>query len=106
MNKAELVDALAAAQDITKTQAGQNVNAFLAIVAECLNAGGNLQLIGLGSFNVVQTKARKGRNPRTGEVLKIPASKKVRFNLSSQLRTSLNSKPVKKVAAKKAPKKV
>lgn len=98
MNKAELVDALALAQGITKTQAGQNVNALLDVVSNALASGQGVQLIGFGSFKVVGTKARKGRNPRTGEVLKIAASKKVRFNVSTKLRTSVNSKK----AAKKA----
>lgn len=111
MNKAELVDALAKAQGITKTQAGENVNAFLAAVSGELASGKSVQLIGFGSFNVVGTKARKGRNPRTGEVLKIAASKKVRFNVSTALRAGVNApkraakaaaKPAAKPAAKKA----
>ena len=102
MNKAELVDALAKAQNITKTQAGENVNAFLAAVSGELAAGKNGQLIGFGSFKVVATKARKGRNPRTGEVLKIAASKKVRFNVSTKLHTDVNTKKAAKSAAKKA----
>ena len=55
-----------------------------------------------GSFKVVATKARKGRNPRTGEVLKIAASKKVRFNVSTKLHTDVNTKKAAKSAAKKA----
>ena len=102
MNKAELVDALAKAQNITKTQAGENVNAFLAAVSGELAAGKNVQLIGFGSFKVVATKARKGRNPRTGEALKIAASKKVRFNVSTKLHTDVNTKKAAKSAAKKA----
>lgn len=99
MNKAQLVDALAKSQNITKTQAGENVNAFLAAVSGELASGKSVQLIGFGSFNVVSTKARKGRNPRTGEALKIAASKKVRFNVSTKLRASVNAP---KKAAKKA----
>ena len=105
MNKAQLVDALAKTQKITKTQAGENVNAFLAAVSGELASGKTVQLIGFGSFNIVGTKARKGRNPRTGEVLKIAASKKVRFNVSTQLRANVNAKKsAPKAATKAAPK--
>ena len=90
MNKAELVDALAKAQNITKTQAGENVNAFLAAVSGELAAGKNVQLIGFGSFKVVATKARKGRNPRTGEEIKIPASTSVRFKAGKGLKDAVN----------------
>lgn len=104
MNKAELVAALAQAQGITKTQAGQNVDALLAVVSAELASGKTVQLIGFGSFNVVNTKARKGRNPRTGEVLKIAAAKKVRFNISSKLRSDVNiKKVVKAVKVSKGP---
>lgn len=99
MNKAQLVDALAKAQNITKTQASENINAFLSAVSGELATGTSVQLIGFGSFNVVSKKARKGRNPRTGEVLKIAASKKVRFNASTKLRVSVNAP---KKTAKKA----
>ena len=91
MNKAELVNVLAEKQGITKVAAAANVDAFLEAVSGALNAGDHVQLIGFGSFQVVKSSARKGRNPRTGEAIKIPASSKVRFNTSSVLRAKLNA---------------
>ena len=92
MNKSDLVNALSSTQGITKAQATKNVDAFLSVVSKELSAGKTVQLVGFGSLNVVTTSARKGRNPRTGEPLKIAASKKVKFNTSAALRKALNSK--------------
>ena len=102
MNKAELVAELATALNIPKTHAANYVDTFLSTVSKALSNGDNVQLVGFGSFQVVQTSARKGRNPRTGEPLKIAAAKKVRFSVSSKLRADVNTK--KKPAAKKAAK--
>ena len=102
MNKAELVAELATALNIPKTHAANYVDTFLSTVSTALANGDNVQLVGFGSFQVIHTAARKGRNPRTGEPLKIAAAKKVRFSVSSKLRADVNTK--KKAAAKKAAK--
>lgn len=102
MNKAELVAELADALNIPKTHASQNVDALLTIVSNALARGNKVQLVGFGSFSVVHTAARKGRNPRTGESLKIVAAKKVRFSVGSKLRADVNTK--KKAVGKKTPK--
>ena len=86
MTKAELVAKVAAEAGITKIQATRCVNAFVEALTEALAKGERTALPGLGVFNVRERKARKGRNPRTGEVIKIPARKVVVFHPAKSLR--------------------
>ncbi len=98
MNKAQLIDRLAAKQGITKVQAAANIEALLAEVHGALARGERVQFVGFGSFEVRPTGARKGRNPRTNEVIKIEAGRKVRFHSSAALKKSVNTKSRKKPA--------
>ena len=75
MNKAELIAAIAAKTGETKKGAEAAVNAFISTVTDALAKGDKVQLVGFGSFEVRKRAARKGRNPRTKEEIKIPASK-------------------------------
>ncbi len=77
MNKAELIAAVVKDTKTSKAQAERAVNAVLNSVKKNTKKG--VQLIGFGSFSVVKRKARKGRNPQTGEVINIKASKTVKF---------------------------
>ncbi len=77
MNKGELVDAVAKDTDLTKADAQRAVNSVITNIKKNTKKG--VQLIGFGSFVVTKRKARKGRNPQTGEVIKIKASKTVKF---------------------------
>lgn len=77
MNKGELIEAVAKDLDSTKAEAERSVNSVINIIKK--NTSKGVQLIGFGSFNVAKRKARKGRNPQTGETIKIKASKTVRF---------------------------
>ncbi len=77
MNKGELIEAVAKDLKSTKADAERSVNSVINIIKKNTKKG--VQLIGFGSFNVVKRKARKGRNPQTGEVIKIKASKTVKF---------------------------
>ncbi len=78
LNKAELIEAVAKAAKLSKTDAANAVNATLDAVKKGTKKGG-VQLVGFGSFSVVARKAREGRNPQTGEKIKIKASKNVKF---------------------------
>ena len=98
MSKAEFVPELAEAGKITKKQADEIFSAFVGMISTSLRNGERVALPGLGVFTVVERKARKGRNPRTGVEIKIPARKGVKFSASSVLTTDLN-------APKKAPEK-
>jgi DNA-binding protein HU-beta len=71
MNKAELVSKIAEDAGITKGQAGAALESFMESVTKTLKSGGKLILVGFGTFSVSKRAARKGRNPRTGEAIKI-----------------------------------
>lgn len=86
MNKADLIDAVAKETGATKTSTASFVDAAVKALSTALAKGDNVQLIGFGSFTVVKTKARKGRNPRTGETIKIPAGKRVKFVAGGKLK--------------------
>ena len=89
MTKADLVDKIAAKTGLTKAASEKALNAFLASVQDGLVAEGRLNLSGFGSFVVEQRKARKGRNPRTGQSIAIPAAKVVRFRSGKRLKDSI-----------------
>ncbi|MBO5207111.1 MAG: HU family DNA-binding protein [Clostridia bacterium] len=91
MNKTELVNVVAAATEITKKDVEAVVNATLDAIADALKAGDKVQLIGFGTFEVKEVAAREGRNPRTGETIKIDASKKASFSASKVLKDALNA---------------
>ncbi len=91
MNKAELVAAVAEKTGFTKKDAEQAVNAFVASVEKALVAGDKVQLIGFGTFETRERKARQGRNPRKpGEVISIPASKAPVFKAGKALKDAVN----------------
>lgn len=75
MNKSELIDAIAAKANLSKKDAKAALEATLEAVSESLKAGDAVQLIGFGTFKVNKRAARTGRNPRTGEEIKIAAAK-------------------------------
>ena len=79
MNKAELIAAVAAKADVSQKEAGVVVAAVLDEIKDALKKGDKVQLVGFGSFEVRAKAARTGKNPRTGETIKIPASKAPAF---------------------------
>lgn len=79
MNKGELVEAIAKTAGLSKAQAESALNATLHAIQSSLAKGDNVSLVGFGTFAVSKRSARKGKNPRTGEVIKIPARKVARF---------------------------
>ena len=90
MNKAELVAAIAAKTGDTKKGAEASVNAFVEVITDALAKGDKVQLVGFGSFEVRKRAARKGRNPRTKEEIKIPASKAPVFKAGKALKETVN----------------
>jgi DNA-binding protein HU-beta len=86
MNKAELVDKIAKGAKISKKAAGDAVYEFTHGVTEALKKGDRVTLVGFGSFDVRKRAARKGRNPRTGGTLNIPAKRVVKFRPGADLR--------------------
>jgi len=91
MNKQELVDAVASAVGISKSAAGEAVDAFVAVVTQAVVEGEGVQLVGFGTFSTSQRAARTGRNPRTGETLQIAAAKTVKFTAGKAFKDSVNS---------------
>lgn len=88
-NKAELIEKVAAATDLTKKDASKAVDAVLASIEESLANGEKVQLIGFGTFEVRERAARKGRNPQTNEEIEIPASKVPAFKPGKALKDAV-----------------
>jgi DNA-binding protein HU-beta len=89
MNKSELVDALASASGLTKTVANKVLNTFMKTITEVLQEGGSVVLPGFGSFKTGNRSERLGRNPRTGQTMKIPASRVPKFIAGKGLKDSV-----------------
>lgn len=90
MNKAELVSAIAERAGLSKSDAEKSVNAFVEVVGGELGKGGKVQLIGFGTFETVERAARTGKNPQTGEELKIAACKAPKFKPGKALKEEVN----------------
>ena len=90
MNKSELIDAVAAAADISKAKAAQAVDGVTAAVTGALSKGDQVTLVGFGTFSVRERAARTGRNPRTGEEIKIAAAKIPAFKAGKALKDAVN----------------
>jgi DNA-binding protein HU-beta len=90
MNKGELISAIAAKTAGEKTQAKAHLEAVLEVISETLQGGEKIALVGFGSFSVESRAARDGKNPRTGETIKIPAKKVVKFKAGSELADAVN----------------
>jgi DNA-binding protein HU-beta len=93
--KADVINAIAEQAGISKKEATAAFDAFVSYIADSCQSGERCAVPGLGSFHVTQRKAREGRNPRTKEPIKIPASKNVRFKAGKDLRDLLNAAPKK-----------
>jgi DNA-binding protein HU-beta len=96
MNKTELVAKVAEKAGLTKKDAEKAVNALFASVEEALVGGDKVQMIGFGTFEVKARAARTGRNPQTGEAIKIPASKNPVFKAGKALKDAVNVSKKKK----------
>ncbi|MCM1157405.1 MAG: HU family DNA-binding protein [Bacteroidales bacterium] len=90
MNKTELVAAIADKTELSKKDAEKALKAFTDVVAEELTKGDKIQLVGFGTFEVVERPAREGRNPKTGETMKIAASKAPKFKAGKALKDVVN----------------
>lgn len=85
MNKTELINAIAAESGLSKADAAKALNATTAAIANAVKAGDKVALVGFGTFATSERPARTGKNPRTGEVLEIPAKTVVKFKPGSDL---------------------
>ncbi|GAB6078960.1 HU family DNA-binding protein [Hydrogenobaculum acidophilum] len=92
MTKKEMASMLAEKVNIPVSKAELVVSVFTDILSKAILKDGYVNLYGFGTFKVSTRKARKGRNPKTGEVIDIPDQKTVRFRLNSSLKEQLNQK--------------
>ncbi len=90
MTKAELVAAMAEKSGLNKTQAKEALDAFVDCVTQSARGGVEVRIVGFGSFAPVERRAGLARNPRTGEPVKRPASRTVRFKVGEGLKSALN----------------
>jgi DNA-binding protein HU-beta len=90
VNRNELIDAVADKAGLQKSSANKAVEAVFESITDALKGGGEVRLVGFGTFSVASRAASEGRNPRTGEKIKIAASKQAKFKPGKRLRDELN----------------
>ncbi len=90
MNKNDLIDKVASSAGLSKADAGNALNAMLDGISGALAGGGEVRLVGFGTFSVGHRKATTGRNPRTGEPIDIPASNRPKFKAGKALKEAVN----------------
>ena len=90
MNKAEFIEAVAGASDLSRADAGRAVDAVISTITRALKKGDSITLVGFGTFDVRQRAARTGRNPRTGEEISIKASMNPGFKPGKALKDAVN----------------
>ena len=90
MNKTELVAAIAESADLSKKDSEKALKAFIDVITDELKKGEKIQLVGFGTFEVIERAAREGRNPLTGEKMQIKASKAPKFKAGKALKDAVN----------------
>ena len=90
MNKTELIDAVADEAEVSKAEAGRAVDAVISSITKALKKGDSVTLGGFGTFQVRKRAARTGRNPKTGDTIKIKASKNPAFKAGKALKDAVN----------------
>jgi DNA-binding protein HU-beta len=90
MNKAELIDAIAAESGLSKADAKRALDGFVSATGSALKSGDRISLVGFGSFSISNRPARTGRNPQTGKEIKISAKNVVRFKAGAELSGKVN----------------
>ncbi|MFZ9243489.1 MAG: HU family DNA-binding protein [Burkholderiaceae bacterium] len=92
MNKADLIEAVANATDLSKSKTDEVIGAVIATIVKAVTKGDSVQLVGFGTFGSGKRAARTGRNPRTGETIKIAAAKTVKFTAGKAFKDAVNKK--------------
>ncbi|MEM7072417.1 MAG: HU family DNA-binding protein [Pseudomonadota bacterium] len=90
MNKNDLISAVADATGMSKTDTTTTIDATITAISQALSRGEEVRLIGFGTFSVSQRQATTARNPRTGDIVNVPASKQPKFKSGKALRESVN----------------
>ena len=89
MNKAELVKEVTSQTGLTKKASGEAIDAMTSVITDALARGEKVTLVGFGTFRVVERRARRGRNPQTGQTIQIPAKKVAKFRPGKGLRENV-----------------
>ncbi|MBF0472603.1 MAG: HU family DNA-binding protein [Nitrospirae bacterium] len=89
MNKTDLISQIAKSVDLSKADAGRALDAMIDAIIKAVNDGQKVTLIGFGTFMITERKAREGRNPRTGETIKIPAARVPKFIPGKAFKSSI-----------------
>lgn len=89
MNKSELIDAIAVHAEISKAAASKALDGLISAVTDTLKKGEDVTLVGFGTFYVGERAERSGRNPKTGETIKIPAARSPKFRAGKALKDAL-----------------
>jgi len=92
MNQGDLIEKVAASASITKAEAERAINAFKGAVTDSLRKGNKVTLVGFGTFGISHRKARRGFNPYSNKIMKIPATKGIRFSAGKQLKEAVNKR--------------
>lgn len=92
MNKSKLIDCIASASGLTKTDSAKALDAFISAVSDALKAGDDIRLVGFGTFATSTRAATTAINPRTRETVKVPARKVAKFKAGKTLQDVVNSK--------------
>lgn len=95
MNKSELIEQIAKRSGLPLSGSRKALEAVLECVSDALASGDRVQLVGFGTFKVTERSAREGRNPQTGEVINIPATKTPSFSAGAELKKIVNAKQLK-----------
>ena len=90
MNKADLVNSISEKTGLSKVKSNEVLDAFVESVTESLKSGEKVTLVNFGTFNTSERGARKGRNPKTGETIEIPAKRVARFKVGTGLSKIIN----------------
>ena len=90
MNKSELIDSIADAADVSKASAGRALDATIDAIKKAMKKGDMVTLVGFGTFYISKRAARTGRNPRTGDAIKIKAAKVPKFRAGKGLKDAIN----------------
>ena len=101
MNKTDLINTVAGETGLSKVDTEKAIKATIDAISTELTAGGSITLVGFGTFSVMERKARMGKNPRTGESIKIPAKRVPKFKSGKSLTEMVGNAKAKKGAKKK-----
>ncbi len=90
MTKKELIDNIAKETELHKKDVMEMLNGILRVIPKTLKDGDKVSLVGFGTFSVAERKARKGRNPKTGQIMTIPAHKTIKFRVGKELKNQIS----------------